>query len=281
VTRATLSDEEFRMWAEWLAEEFGFRWAPERREILRTRLEPRRAALGVDTFEQLLFHLRFNPEREAERERLIPHLTNNESYFCRERGTLDVIRTEVLAALAQAVGRAGPLRILSAACSTGEEAYTLAILARESGLFGPQGVRVTGVDLDGEALARAAAGTYGEHAFRGTDESWRRRYFVQRDDATWEVRPEVRALVTFGRANLVRQGWREHLPPQHLILCRNVMIYFDQGAIRRVAEGLYQALAPGGYLFLGHAESLRHVPVPFRLERRTGALFYRRPEAAE
>lgn len=269
------------MWAEWLAEEFGFRWAPERREILRTRLEPRRAALGVDTFEQLLFHLRFNPEREAERERLIPHLTNNESYFCRERGTLDVIRSEVLPALAQAVGRMGTLRILSAACSTGEEAYTLAILARESGLFGPQGVRVTGVDLDGDALARAAAGVYGEHSFRGTDDDWRRRFFVPKGGATWEVRPEVRALVAFSGTNLVRRGWWENLPPQHLILCRNVMIYFDQGGIRRVAEGLYQALGPGGYLFLGHAESLRHVPVPFRLERRPGALFYRRPEAGE
>jgi chemotaxis protein methyltransferase CheR len=269
------------MWAEWLAEEFGFRWAPERREILRTRLEPRRVALGVDTFEQLLFHLRFNPDREAERQRLIPHLTNNESYFCRERGTLDVIRAEVLPALAQTVGRMGTVRILSAACSTGEEPYTLASLARESGLFGPRGVRVTGVDLDGDALARADAGIYGEHAFRGTDDAWRRRFFVQTGDTAWEVRPDVRTLVTFAGANLVRPGWWENLPPQHLILCRNVMIYFDEGGIRRVAEGLYQALAPGGYLFLGHAESLRHVPVPFRLERRPGAIFYRRPEADE
>ena len=269
------------MWAEWLAEEFGFRWAPERREILRTRLEPRRAALGVESFEQLLFHLRFHPEREAERERLIPHLTNNESYFCRERGTLDVIRDEVLPALAQEVGRTGTVRVLSAACSTGEEPYTLAILARDSGLFGPLGVRVTGIDVDGEALARAGAAVYGEHAFRGTDEAWRRRFFEAKGDDIWEVRPEVRGLVTFQRANLVRSGWWDELPPQHLILCRNVMIYFDQDGVRRVAEALYHALAPGGYLFLGHAESLRHVPVPFRLERRPGSLFYRRPETDE
>ncbi len=269
------------MWAEWLAEEFGFRWPAERREILRTRLEPRRAALGLESFEQLLFHLRFHPEREAEREHLVPHLTNNESYFCRERGTLDVIRDEVLPALARTAGRTGPVRILSAACAGGEEPYTLAILARESGLFGPAGVRVTGLDVDGQALARAQAGVYGEHAFRGTDEPWRRRWFEPRGGDAWEVKPEVRGLVTFGRANLVRPRWWEPMPPQHLVLCRNVMIYFDGDGVRKAGEGLYQALAPGGYLFLGHAESLRHVPVPFRLERRPGALFYRRPEGSE
>ena len=274
--RATLSDEEFRTWAEWLGEEFGFRWGPERREILRTRLEPRRAALGVDTFEQLLFHLRFHPEREAERQALIPHLTNNESYFLRERGSLDVIRAEILPALAAATP--GEVSLLSAACAAGEEAYTLAILARESGLFRARGVRVTGLDLDGEVLARARAGVYGEHAFRGTEGEWRRRFFSPRGEGAWEVKAEVRELVRFRQVNLVHPGWWEKLPPQHLILCRNVMIYFGEDGIRRVAEGLYNALAPGGYLFVGHAESLRQVPVPLRLERRPGALFYRRPE---
>lgn len=274
-----LLNDEFRMWAEWLAEELGHRWGPERREILRTRLEPRRAALGLESFDALLFHLRFHPEREAERERLVPHLTNNESYFRREQGSLDVIRDEVLPALAARLGPGGQARVLSAACATGEEAYTLSILAREAGLFtAPGALQVTGMDVDPAALARAEAGVYGPHAFRGTEPAWRARWFDARGEDAWEVKPAVRGPVRFRPGNLVKDGWWSGLPPQHLVLCRNVMIYFDPGAVRLAARGLYEALAPGGYLFLGHAESLRHVPVPLELERRPGALFYRRPE---
>ena len=273
-----LLDDEFRMWAEWLAEELGHRWGPERREILRTRLEPRRAALGLESFDALLFHLRFHPDREAERERLVPHLTNNESYFRREQGSLDVIRAEVLPELAARLGPGAEARLLSAACSTGEEAYTLSILALESGLFLVSGtLRVTGMDVDPVALERAGTAVYGEHAFRGTDAAWRDRFFTARGEGAWEPRPAVRAPVRFRPGNLVRDGWWKGLPPQHLVLCRNVMIYFDEGAVLRAARGLWEALAPGGYLFLGHAESLRHVPVPFELHRRPGALFYRRP----
>jgi chemotaxis protein methyltransferase CheR len=276
-----LLDEEFRMWAEWLAEELGHRWGPERREILRTRLEPRRAALGLESFDALLFHLRFHPEREAERARLVPHLTNNESYFLRERGSLDVIRGEILPALAAEAGAGGRARLLSAACAAGEEAYSLSILARESGLFpAPGSLRVTGVDVDPAVLERAETGVYGEHAFRGTEAAWRDRFFDARGADAWEVKPAVRAPVRFRPANLVQDGWWEGLPPQHLVLCRNVMIYFDEASVLRAARGLWEALAPGGYLFLGHAESLRHVPVPFELHRRPGALFYRRPAEA-
>jgi len=276
-----LTDEAFRLWAERLAEELGHRWRPERREVLRTRLEPRRAALGLESFDALLFHLRFHPEREAERERLVPHLTNNESYFCRERGSLDVIRDEVLPELADRVGAAGQARLLSAACAAGEEAYTLSILALEAGLFtAPGALRVTGMDVDGAVLARAEAGVYGEHAFRGTEDEWRGRWFDPRGEEAWEVKPAVRAPVRFRAGNLVHDGWWSGLPPQHLVLCRNVMIYFDEEGVLRAARGLWEALAPGGYLFLGHAESLRHVPVPFELHRRPGALFYRRPAEA-
>lgn len=274
-----LLDDEFRLWTEWLREELGHRWGPERREILRTRLEPRRAALGLDSFDALLFHLRFHPEREAERALLVPHLTNNESYFCREQGSLEVIRDEVFPALRRQLGAGGQARLLSAACSTGEEAYTLSILAAEAGMFtAPGALRVTGVDVDPAALGRAEAGVYGEHAFRGTGAAWRERFFDRRGDEQWSVKPAVREPVRFRPANLVQNDWWRGLPPQHLILCRNVMIYFDADAVLRAARGLWEALAPGGYLFLGHAESLRQVPVPFELERRPGALFYRRPE---
>lgn len=278
MTRPELTQEEFRLWSEWLAEEFGLQFGPERRDTLRNRLEPRRSALGLATFEDLLFRVKFHPERDAERERLVPHLTNNESYFCRERGTLDALRGEVLPALRERLGPAGELRILSAACAAGEEVYTLASVVRDTGLFAPGKVKITGVDLDPAALDRARAGVYTEHAFRGTGPEFRERWFRPGGDGRWEVRPELRAGVDFRRANLVDEGWWGPLAPQHVVLCRNVLIYFGDEALRRAAEGLYRVLPSGGFLFLGHAETLRRVAVPLRVERRPGAIFYRRGE---
>lgn len=278
MTRPALTPEEFRLWAEWLAEEYGLHFGPERRDTLRNRLEPRRSALGLPTFEDLLFRVKFHPEREAERERLLPHLTNNESYFCRERGTLDALRGEVLPALRERLGPAGELRVLSAACAAGEEVYTVASLTQEAGHFAPGRVRITGIDLDPAALERARIGAYTGHAFRGTGAEFRERWFRREGEDLWEVRPELRRGVEFHRANLVDDAWWAALPPQHVVLCRNVLIYFGDEALRRAAEGLYRVLAPGGYLFLGHAETLRRVPTPLRVERRPGAIFYRRPE---
>jgi chemotaxis protein methyltransferase CheR len=278
MTRPALSEEEFRLWGEWLAEEFGLHFGPERRDTLRGRLEPRRSALGLPTFEDLLFHVKFHPERDVERERLVPHLTNNESYFCRERGTLDVLRGDVLPRLRERLGASGQLRILSAACAAGEEVYTLAAVVRETGLFAPGAVRITGVDLDPAALERARAAAYTEHAFRGTSPEFRERWFEPEGEGRWTVRPELRAGVELRRANLVDPAWWKPLGPQHVVLCRNVLIYFGDEALRRAAEGLHAALAPGGYLFLGHAETLRRVPTPLEVERRPGAIFYRRAE---
>jgi chemotaxis protein methyltransferase CheR len=273
-----LTDEEYRLFSEWLTQEFGLWFGPERREILRTRLDARRAELGFDSFQQLFFHLKFHPEREAERQKLIPHLTNNESYFLRERRQLDVLLQEVLPALTRELRSAGrtDLRILSAGCSAGQEPYSLAMLLREADRTLPLRPRITGVDLDPQVLVQARAGRYTAHSFRGVDPELRDRFFRQVEGNEWEITPALREPVQFQPANLADPDWSAALPPQDVIFCRNVLIYFDAEGLRRAARGLHQALAPGGYLFLGHAESLNRVPTPFQVERRPGAIFYRK-----
>jgi chemotaxis protein methyltransferase CheR len=276
-----LSEREHRLFSEWLVEEFGLRFGPEKRDILRSRLEPRRAELGFETFEQLFFHLKFHPSRDEEWERLIPHLTNNESYFFREPAQLDVLRDELFRPLRDRLEAEGrrELRILSAACSSGEEPYSLAILAHESGLFPrPWRVRVVGVDIDPLILDRARAAVYTENSFRRLDESVRTRHFHQ-EDGSWRLDDRIREMVTFRRANLASEDWLAGLPRQDVAFCRNVLIYFAEESTRRAVEGLYRALQPGGYLFLGHAESLSRIPTRFEAERRPGTVFYRRPEA--
>lgn len=273
-----LTDDEFRLFSDWLAQEYGLRYGPEKREILRARLEPRRTALDLDSFERLLFRVRYHPDREEERHRLLAHLTNNESYFFREPNQLDVLRTEILDRVAREIrDQDRPMRLLSAGAAAGEEPYTLALIARE--VLGPSAAFVvTGVDLDREALGRAREAVYRPHAFRAIDPALRDRHFEPLDQDRWRLRPRLRATARFQQGNLVDPGWPDSVPPQDVVFCRNVLIYFDEPALRRAVDNLYRVVRPGGYLFLGHAESLSRVPTRFVPERRPGAVFYRRPD---
>jgi chemotaxis protein methyltransferase CheR len=280
--RVPFTDEEYRLISEFLVQEYGLWFGPERREILRTRLEPRRAELGLRNFHELFFHLKFHPEREDERSRLIPHLTNNESYFFRERTQLEHLRDVLLpeiAAEAEATGR-DELRLLSAGCSAGQEPYSLAMLIEESGLKDRFRFHITGVDLDPMVLDLARAGRYTTHSFRGVAEEVRDRWFSENDGA-WQLDRRILDRVDFRTANLADAEWARGLPPQDVVFCRNVLIYFDADALRRAAQGLHSALAPGGRLFLGHAESLSRVPTPLVAQRRPGVIYYRKPSGPD
>ncbi|MBW3555213.1 MAG: protein-glutamate O-methyltransferase CheR [Gemmatimonadetes bacterium] len=275
----SLTDDEFRLFSEWLADTYGLRFGPEKREILRARLDPRRAALNLPTFERLLFHLRFHPDRDQERLLVLSHLTNNESYFFRERKQLDVMREEVLPAIARQARQAGrrSVQILSAGSAGGEEAYTLAIIAREVLRGKGMEAAVTGVDLDTRALERAREGLYRDHAFRGVEPAVRERYF-RTDAGAWRLDSSIREAARFQHGNLVDPQWSGSLPPQDVVFCRNVMIYFDKAGVRRAADNLYEVVRPGGFLFLGHAETLSRIPTRFVPVRRPGAVFYQRPK---
>jgi chemotaxis protein methyltransferase CheR len=274
-----LTDDEYRLFAEWLASEFGLTFGPARREILRARLEPRRAVLNLPTFERLLFHVRHHPGGEEERMLLVSSLTNNESYFFRERAQLEVLREEVLPAVAREARAAGrqAVRLLSVGCAAGEEPYTLAMIASERLRREPVETIVTGVDLDVRALERARTGIYRDHAFRGVETRLRDRYF-RRDGDGWRIASPIRAAARFEQGNVVDPEWPRAVPSQDAVFCRNVLIYFDEAGVRRAVDNLYRVLRPGGRLFLGHAETLSRIPTPLVAERRAGAIFYTRPE---
>lgn len=273
-----MTDDEFHLFSDWLTREYGLHFGPEKREILRARLDPRRAALNLESFERLLFRVRYHSDRDIERDRLVASLTNNESYFFRETNQLDVIRDEILPAVAREVRPLSrPPRLMSVGCAAGEEPYTLAIIAREV-LGGAAEVRIRGVDLDPDALGRARSATYRPHAFRTMDNVQRDRYFEPLERDRWRLRSPFRRTAQFQQGNLVAPEWPDSVPAQDIVLCRNVLIYFDEAALKRAVEHLYRVVRPGGYLFLGHAESLSRIPTRFVPERRPGAVFYQRPK---
>jgi chemotaxis protein methyltransferase CheR len=195
---------------------------------------------------------------------------------------LGAFRDEVLPQLVQRAERTRmPVRIWSAGCSSGEEAYTLAILLEESGHFSsaPAAVQfeVIGTDIAEGEIVRGRAGVYGPKSFRAEIEpTVRRRYFVD-DGNSVHVHPSLRARVRFECMNLLESG---SLPRFDAIFCRNVLIYMGKAARARVVERFYERLVPGGVLFLGHSESLLHVETPFRLLPLSRELAYRRSDVA-
>lgn len=282
--QTALTDSEYRRFRDWLNEEFGLFFGPEKRDILRSRLDPARVEHGFDTFEQLFFHLKFHPDRERNIQTLIPKLTNNESYFFRETGQVDVLRDVVIPSLIPELKarKRHEVRILSAGCAAGEEAYTLAMTLRVAGALPPNWkLRLRGIDLDPEVLDRARAGVYRPPAFRRIEEDMQKRFFTEQPDGLWKIQDGIREMVQFSQANLASDAWVARLPKQDVVFCRNVLIYFDDESTRRVVDRFYEVLEPGGFLFLGHAESLSRIPSRFEAVRQPGALYYRKPLQAD
>lgn len=286
-TPIALGVSEFQKLRDLIQHRFGLYFTDDTAYLLERRLLPRVEALHMRSFLDYHDYL-VNPalpdlERDRELDEIFERVATRETYFFRERYQLDALREELLPRLHRDKPRGERLRIWSAGCSTGEEVYSIAIQILETGLFDGWDVRVQGADLSHQALATARAATYGPSSFRQTDERWQRRYFTDLG-GRWQLRPEVRRLCTFTRANLVRTGdsspdWAAIDGDLDAIFCRNVLIYFPRPRRLGLIEDFAAKLAPDGYLFLGHSESLHDQKTPFVSAKLDGALVYRRAAA--
>jgi len=262
---AELSEEEFRLLRDHIHERFGLYFDESQRQSLRTRLAGRLQALDLLSYEEYYRYLRFGPQREEELERMITHLTNNETYFYRE--------VTQLKALVEQIGDKS-LRILSAGCSTGEEVHTLAMMIHDSGqFFWGWEVEVIGLDVDGLALEKARRGLYFHNSFRGLAPEILSRHFVP-EGRGHVVKEPIRRMVELRRGNLLDPESYAGLPRLDAVICRNVLIYFSDDAIMRAVSLFGEALAPGGYLLLGHAESLTRLTDSWAPIRFQGAVIY-------
>jgi chemotaxis protein methyltransferase CheR len=187
--------------------------------------------------------------------RLIDEITVQETFFLRDPAQLETIDWALLRDRAQASG-SQTIRVWSAACATGEEAYSLALLACEAFAPHPPPVRILATDISRAALARAQAASYGARSARALDPQLRERYFDQQGGKL-VVNERLRKLVTFGQHNLIADpGPPPGQSPLHLILCRNILIYFEASTAQRVVTSLEGALAQGGMLVLGAPDAL-------------------------
>lgn len=273
-----LPPEIFRLLRDLIYDYCGIFFADDNAYIVHRRLQSRLDALAMVDFAEYYRYLRScDPvSRRQELEEIVDRVTTNETYFFRESYQLDAFRDEILPEIYQQRPRDKRLSVWSAGCATGEEAYTIAILIQETGLFGDWDVRVFGNDISRRCLQVARKAQYGRSSFRATDERVVRRYFRE-VDGKQQVRDEVRALCSFGQINLIDAPMMRLVGDVDVIFCRNVLIYFDQASRKKVIDALHGKLVRGGYLLLGHSESLISLSTAFELVHLKNDMVYRKP----
>src|SRR5512133_2088425 len=270
--------DELRLLKEFIVGIFGLELDKNNEGLLSKKLLPRLEALGLATFADYYAYLKFAPRRHDEHKRLISLLPNNETYFFREESQLSVLSEVVLPALKEKKLDSGEkkLCIVSAGCSSGEEVYTLAMIAIESGCFlWDWDIEILGVDIDPQVIERARNGIYVGRAFQTTPAHYIDRYFRKCDEGM-KVKEILTKITRFTEGNLLQLDQIMNEQTVDVVFCRNVLIYFDDDSIKRGVHGFAKVLFPEGYLFLGHSESLSRITSNYIPMRFPGAIIYKK-----
>ncbi|MDA8083614.1 MAG: protein-glutamate O-methyltransferase CheR [Nitrospiraceae bacterium] len=255
-----LRDPVFRDFRDFIYEKCGIFIPDTKKYLLENRLVKRIEDKCLSGFEDYLKYLRYSTNGD-ELSRLYDAITTNETYFFREPQQLDVFIDQI-APKVLSQKKAKDIRIWSAACSTGEEAYTLIMMLAEK----IAGVRteILGSDISDEVLASARRGVYNSYSIRNVPEPYMKKYFRDNGQMNFELDAAVKRPVTFSNINLIDEKKIRTIGSFDVIFCRNVLIYFDDKAKQKVVSFLYNSLKPGGYLFVGSSESLHSVTRAFR-----------------
>ena len=276
-TGPSLSLQEFRLLRDLVNQFCGIYFADDSAYIVERRLKERLRDLGIESFDEYYRYLQYHPRAQAELEAAAEVLTTNETYFFREAYQLRAFTEEILPVVrSRALARGSKrLDVWSAGCSSGEEVYTIAMLIDATRLFEGWDVRVFGNDISRRVLRKARGATYGSASFRAMIPDYQ-RYFIDTDEG-WQVHPRIRSMCHFGHLNLMNQRRSAIVGRVDVTFCRNVLIYFDDASRRKVLETIYQRLHRGGYLLLGHSESLLRSSTAFEIAQLTTDIVYRRP----
>jgi len=276
-----MSEEEFRLVRDLVHSHCGLFFDTDAKFLLEKRLARRLEQHQLPSFKEYYHFLKYSRGREQELSDIMDVLTTNETYFFREEFQLNAFVGELLPELKAVKEKRGDrtLRIWSAGCSTGEEPYTIAMLILETGAFKNWKIEIVGTDISHRVLQQARKGLYGKSSFRTTSPERILRFFHQQD-VLYRINDEVRGLVTISHLNLLDENRMILLGKMDIIFCRNVIIYFDQAVKRLVIESFYRSLREGGFLLLGHSESLLNTTTAFALKHLKSDMVYQKSVSA-
>lgn len=272
-----VTHEDVRRLCEFLYRRTGMSFDNNKRYYIDRRLAERIAATQSGSFQSYFALLRSDAEHEIEH--LINAFTVNETYFYREDQQLQCMTSHLLSDLLQRRKIGEPIRIWSIPCSTGEEPYSIAIWLMENwSEVDNYNIEIVASDIDSRALTAAAEGRYGARALMRLSRQLVDRYFAPGDEGQVRIDPGLRESVHFTRANLIDSQDMARYRDFDIVFCRNVLIYFDDASRRIAAENLYDCLRPGGYICLGHSETMSRISSLFNVCRFPEAIVYQKPE---
>jgi chemotaxis protein methyltransferase CheR len=292
-----MTGDEHLLLNELITAAIGVSFPEHKREMLECRLRPRLQALRLPTYLDYYFLLQAGSPGEMER--LAELVTNNETYFFRETAPFEALFDQALPDLRPGAASPGALRVLLAGCSSGEEAYTLSIVARQHFVqLAGTALTIDAFDVDRSRVEAARRGEYGRISFRATSAEQLERYFLAATPAPapapvpaprptpapaperWAVRPLLRGGVRFFHGNILDAGSFAAPLAYDAVFCRNVLIYFSEPALHRAVDNFAAVLRHGGLLLLGHSESIIGMSPCFATVRLRNLIAYRRTAAA-
>ena len=274
-----LSSDNFGLFRDLLLETSGLQFEEDRNQSLHLALWERLQQRGYDSYREYYHLLRFHPEGRLEMRELLDLITIGETYFFRNKAQFHVLMKFVLPELIQRKSELGEksLRVWSAGCSRGDEPYSIAMAIMEVlPSYKDWSISILGTDVNRNGLACANQGIYCEKDIGHLPKEYLEKYF-KAEGAAYHLHSDVKELVQFEYHNLVKDPFaQEKMLDQDLIFCRNVTIYFNGQMTRRVIDRIHDCLVPGGYLFLGHTETLWRINDKFENVEFPQAFVYRK-----
>lgn len=254
-----LQDSTFRQLRDFIYEKSGIFISDSKKYLLENRLTTRLQKKKLASYEDYLYLLLYGNSTD-EISKLFDAVTTNETFFFREPQQLDVFIDHIVPSIVNKKG-AKEIAVWSAACSTGEEPYTISMLLLEKGYTIKKDV--IGSDISDGALESAKSAIYNSYSVRNVPISYLKKYFKP-NGQNFELCPTVKNTVKFMNINLIDERKMKLIPSRDVIFCRNVLIYFDEKAKKKAVSLLYDCLKPGGYLIIGLSESLHNVTRAFK-----------------
>lgn len=261
-----MTKEEFTVLRDFIYEKTGIYFAETKTYLLESRLTNRLSELGLSSFEDYYYHLKYGADKaKNELANLFDVVTTNETSFFRNPPQLDAFKILLQKAYLNGNSSVPPIRIWSAACSTGEEPYTLAIMIMEMMEAGRVNIPFTIVatDISTKVLESARKGVFSQYSVRNTDEIIKKKYFTEESNV-YKLKDTVKKNVKIDFMNLMDDNAYKLYRQMDFIFCRNVLIYFDEKMKKKVVDHLYECLKPKGFLTIGHAESLHNISRAFK-----------------
>lgn len=273
-------DQEFVSLRDFIYAKCGIYIADNRKYLLENRLGNRLKQLNLKNFDEYYNFLKYDAGKSDELKKLFEVITTNETSFYRNPPQLQVFQEKVMSEVLKGCRANGKrLRIWSAGCSTGEEPYTISMILHEllKTEIGSWDIKITANDLSERVLASARKGIYNDYTLRTTPKEVAQRYF-ELNSGLNAIKPEVKQIVNFDQINLNDRLQLKRVEKSQVVFCRNVIIYFDDDMKKRVISAFYDNLLPGGYLIIGHSESLHNITRAFKPIHFPGAIIYKKEE---